>query len=328
METHLIAFTARGMALAETLARALGGSAVRCGREIKLQQWAGQHFSADALVFVGAAGIAVRAIAPYIKSKTTDPAVVVVDENGRYAIPVLSGHLGGANALAETIAGVIGAEAVITTATDGRGVFAADTWARSRGLRVVTPQNIKRVSAALLAGQSVSYWSRWPVEGELPAGLAAADDRRSAQMVIDWRSPEEQDALWLCPELTLGLGCRRGTPPEALEAALAASGLPAGGIAGAASIDVKQSEAGLLAFCAAHGWPVRFFSAGALQAVPGRFTASAFVKQTVGVDNVCERAALAAAGWDAELVLPKQAGGGVTLAAAARPLQLRWSITK
>lgn len=325
MELHLIAFTARGWALAQRLAQALGGEAVRCGGDVRLQEWAKQHFAADGLVFVGAAGIAVRAIAPLVHSKTTDPAVVVVDENGRWAIPILSGHLGGANALAQQIAGMIGAQAVITTATDGRGAFAVDTWAKSRGLQVMNAEKIKCVSAAILAGKPVPVWSRWAIGGEMPAGLQQVDALQKAQLVIDWKKPAQADALWLCPPLTIGVGCRRDTPQSALETAFAQSGLAAACIRQAASIDLKQNEAGLLAFCAAHGWPVRFFSAGALARVPGAFTASAFVKKTTGVDNVCERAALLAAGPGAQLLLPKQAGGGVTLAAAAAPLQLDWS---
>lgn len=325
MELHLIAFTARGWALAQTLAQKLGGSAVRGGPGgVRLQAWTEQHFAADGLIFVGAAGIAVRAVAPFVRSKTTDPAVVVVDENGRWAVPVLSGHLGGANALAQRIADEIGAQAVITTATDGRGAFAADTWARSRGLQVMNARNIKRVSAAVLAGETVLVRSRWKIGGAVPSGLQLTDEPEKAQLVIDWQPPAQEEALWLCPPLFLGLGCRKNTPPEALEEAFVQSGLPAKAVAGAGSIDVKQNEAGLLAFCAAHGWPVQFFSAAALAEAPGQFTASAFVKQTVGVDNVCERAALLAAGHGAQLLLPKQAGGGVTLAAAA-PLQLYWS---
>lgn len=103
MELNLIAFTDRGYALAQKLAGALGGKAVRGGKAVGLNEWTEAHFSGDALVFVGAAGIAVRAIAPYVKRKTVDPAVVVVDENARYAIPILSGHLGGANRLARPL---------------------------------------------------------------------------------------------------------------------------------------------------------------------------------------------------------------------------------
>lgn len=318
MELNLIAFTDRGYALAQKLAGALGGKAVRGGKAVGLNEWTEAHFSGDALVFVGAVGIAVRAIAPYVKRKTVDPAVVVVDENARYAIPILSGHLGGANRLARAIASLTGAQAVITTATDGRNLFAADVWAKNLGLRVMNARAIKTVSAALLAGKTVLYWSRWPIPGTPPKGLAAAESREQAALVVDAVPPQSKAALWLCPPLFLGIGCRKNIGCEALEAAFAQSGLPAECVVGAASIDVKQNEAGLLAFCQGRGWPIGFYSAGQLVAVPGQFTASAFVQKTVGVDNVCERAALLAAGEGAMPALPRQAGGGVTLAAACR----------
>ena len=177
---------------------------------------------------------------------------------------------------------------------------------------------IKTVSAALLAGKTVRYWSRWPIPGTPPKGLAAAESREQAALVVDAVPPQSKAALWLCPPLFLGIGCRKNIGCEALEAAFAQSGLPAECVVGAASIDVKQNEAGLLAFCQGRGWPIGFYSAGQLAAVPGQFTASAFVQKTVGVDNVCERASLLAAGEGAMPALPRQAGGGVTLAAACR----------
>ena len=140
MRVELIAFTARGNALAERLAAELTGAGcpAACTREgLRVEEWAARAFGrSEALVFVGAAGIAVRAIAPCLRHKSTDPAVVVVDEAGRYAVPILSGHLGGANDLARRIAALTGAEAVLTTATDVNGVFAADQWARRQGLLV------------------------------------------------------------------------------------------------------------------------------------------------------------------------------------------------
>ena len=105
MRLTYLSFSDRGEALAARLAAALGGEAARCGRSVSLDEWTSTSFEeAQGLVFVGAAGIAVRAIAPYVKSKTSDPAVVVVDECGRFAVPILSGHLGGANDLARRIA--------------------------------------------------------------------------------------------------------------------------------------------------------------------------------------------------------------------------------
>ena len=135
---ELLAFTDNGQHLAEFLARQLGGCASRCGHPLTLAQWTEKNFPrAEALVFVGAAGIAVRAIAPYVKSKAQDPAVVVVDEGARWAVPILSGHLGGANDLARRIAGICGAQAVITTATDVNGVFAVDEWSKRQNLSLI-----------------------------------------------------------------------------------------------------------------------------------------------------------------------------------------------
>lgn len=124
MTRAYLAFTETGLALAKRLSAALPGSVARCGQDgVSLAEWASAQFvQSDALIFVGAAGIAVRAIAPHCKSKTTDPAVVVVDECGRFAVPILSGHLGGANDLARAIAAVCGAVPVITTATDAHGI--------------------------------------------------------------------------------------------------------------------------------------------------------------------------------------------------------------
>ncbi len=131
-----LAFTDTGLALAKRLAAALPGSVARCGRDgDSLAEWTSAQFvHSDALIFIGAAGIAVRAIAPHCKSKTTDPAVVVVDECGRFAVPILSGHLGGANDLARAIAAICGAVPVITTATDVHGIFAVDEWAKHKKL--------------------------------------------------------------------------------------------------------------------------------------------------------------------------------------------------
>ena len=174
MSRAYLAFTAKGEALARRLAEALPGSVSRCGGDVTLKGWTAEHFAQDeALIFVGAVGIAVRAIAPHCRSKAADPAVVVVDEGGNFAVPLLSGHLGGANALARALAKACGAVPVITTATDVNGLFAVDLWAKAQNCAVLEPERIKRVSGALLAGQTVRYWSPWPVAGETPAGVNA-----------------------------------------------------------------------------------------------------------------------------------------------------------
>ena len=190
MTRAYLAFTETGLALAKRLSATLPGSVARCGQDgVSLAEWASAQFvQSDALIFVGAAGIAVRAIAPHCKSKPTDPAVVVVDECGRFAVPILSGHLGGANDLARAIAAVCGAVPVITTATDAHGIFAVDEWAKHQNCLVLEPERIKLVSGKLLAEQPVYYRTDFPETGTVPAGLFPAD------------SPEKADfALTLCP---------------------------------------------------------------------------------------------------------------------------------
>ena len=185
MSRAYLAFTAKGEALAHRLAEALPGSVSRCGGDVTLKGWTAEHFAQDeALIFVGAVGIAVRAIAPHCRSKAADPAVVVVDEGGNFAVPLLSGHLGGANALARALAKACGAVPVITTATDVNGLFAVDLWAKAQNCAVLEPERIKRVSGALLAGQTVRYWSPWPVAGETPAGVEKADPPEAADFAL------------------------------------------------------------------------------------------------------------------------------------------------
>ena len=126
----------------------------------------------DALIFVGAAGIAVRMIAPYVVSKDKDPAVIVIDEKGEYVIPILSGHLGGANALAVDIAGFIKGKPVITTATDVNGKFAIDVWTSANNCVITDISKIKVISGAVLRGEKVGFDpGRFEIVGALPEEL-------------------------------------------------------------------------------------------------------------------------------------------------------------
>ena len=324
MTRAYLTFTEKGLTLAEKLSVEYPGSVTRCGKGgAHLADWTAQQFAqSDALIFVGAVGIAVRAIAPHCKSKASDPAVVVLDECGRFAVPILSGHLGGANDLARALAAVCGAVPVITTATDANGVFAVDEWAKHQNCAVLEPERIKLVSGKLLAGKTVHFASGWPIAGQAPAGVMEGDAPDFALTL----TPADS-ALHLVPRIgVLGVGCRRGTSAEALEAAFTAfcagHGLAPQCITAAASIDLKQNEEGLLTFCKTHSWPVEFFSAEQLRQAPGIYTPSAFVQSITGVDNVCERAAVLASGGT--LFLPKQAGGGVNFALALGPYAPNW----
>ena len=329
-----LAFTDRGEALARDLARALGGEAMRSGKPETLREWTEKRFvSGGALVFVGAVGIAVRAIAPYVDKKWKDPAVVAVDECGRFAIPLLSGHLGGANRLARAIAELCGATPVVTTATDLHGLFAVDDWARTQNLRVVEPERIRTVSAKVLAGGTLRLWSRFPIEGtppdevELLSAPPAGESSPPPDVFLSIHR-ENGESLHLAPRaVVLGVGCRRGISRESIEDAFAAflaeSGLLPQSVRAVASIDLKKDEEGLLAFCRAHGWPLETRSAQELNETPGDFTPSPFVQSVTGTDNVCERSAAAVSGG--EILHRKRSLGGVTMAAALAPLRLTWS---
>ena len=166
---HIISFTDKGQRLAEKIADILEGQAVRCSAEHPLSEWTRNSFSkGNALIYVGAAGIAVRAIAPFVRDKAVDPAVIVVDETGKFVIPILSGHLGGANVLASRIADEIGAEAVITTATDRNNVFSVDDWARAQRMRVENVPLIKKISACILSGGTIRVESKFSIAGDVP----------------------------------------------------------------------------------------------------------------------------------------------------------------
>ena len=326
MTVAVIAFTRRGAELGRKLAAALGGAlyaparfAADAGAEPvpALAAWTAARWEdSDALVFVGAAGIAVRAVAPHVRDKFTDPAVVSVDEEGRFAVPLLSGHVGGANELALRVAELTGGQAAVSTATDVNGLFAVDVWAKGNGLVITDRALAREVSAALLEGKAVGFASDFG--HPCPAGLTQGPAEIGVWVTARTGAGPFSRTLRLAPKgLILGVGCRRGTERAAIEeaAAEALAGYEPLAVAAVATIDLKKDEPGLLAFCAARGLPLLTFSAGELSAVAGDFTPSDFVKGVTGVDNVCERAAAAAGG---RIVVPKLAKNGVTAAVAEK----------
>ncbi len=326
MTVAVIVFTRRGAELGRKLAAALGGAlyaparfAADAGAEPvpALDAWTAARWEdSDALVFVGAAGIAVRAVAPHVRDKFTDPAVVSVDEAGRFAVPLLSGHVGGANELALRVAELTGGQAAVSTATDVNGLFAVDVWAKGNGLVITDRALAKEVSAALLEGKAVGFASDWG--HPCPAGLTQGPAEIGVWVTARTGAGPFSRTLRLAPKgLILGVGCRRGTERAAIEeaAAEALAGYEPLAVAAVATIDLKKDEPGLLAFCAARGLPLLTFSAGELSAAAGDFTPSDFVKGVTGVDNVCERAAAAAGG---RIVVPKLAKNGVTASVARK----------
>ena len=237
------------------------------------------------------------------------------DEGGRYAIPLLSGHIGGCNRIALWAGEILGAQPILTTATDGRGLFAVDTWATRQGLSILNPKAVKTVSSRLLDGKEVVLWSDFSWKGNLPQGVVQGE-KGPCHIRITGQQGDWGEALVLCPPMvTAGIGCRKGTPEErihkAVDNALCQAGLYPQSLGRVASIDLKKEEPGLVAFCQSRGGFFVTYSSEELAALEGDFTPSAFVQKVTGVNNVCERAALMEGG---RLILHKQAGEGVTVA--------------
>ena len=271
----------------------------------------------DALIFVGACGIAVREIAPYVRDKKTDPAVLVLDERAKHVIPLLSGHIGGANRLALRLANALGANPVITTATDVNGKFAVDEFAAQAGCAISSMQLAKAFAAGILA-REMPLASAFPIATPLPGGVyEAGSGQLGVYIGCDVREPFEKTLRLIPKKLRVGLGCRRGISASAITSAIqcvfAENRLDLRAISGVFSIDLKKDEPGLLQACWENGWDMTFYTAQQLRAVPGAFTASSFVSSVTGVDNVCERAAMLGA---ERLLVSKAAMDGVTVAVA------------
>ena len=338
-------------------------------RTVRLSDWTAEHFRTGAvLIFIGATGIAVRAIAPHVKDKKTDAAVIVMDEKGRFAVPVLSGHIGEANLFAGMAAAITGGQTVLTTATDVNRLFAVDVLANRNELVISDMTKAKLFSAALLESRAARimipdrFADLIRVEGEVPeeaavvrteydreADVRAADNRaedvprladaradgpRLTDVVISPGTVDPAGPLQLVPRcLYLGVGCRRGKDAgdllQFLKDEMAKAGLSPAAVRSLNSIDLKKDEAGLITCAKELGVPFRTFPAEILRAAEGDFTPSSFVAETTGVDNVCERAAWAAAteeggGPGRRFILRKTARDGMTLAVVMAEVPVRF----
>ncbi len=277
----------------------------------------------DAIIFICACGIAVRAVCPHIVSKISDPAVVVTDDCGKFVIPVLSGHIGGANRLAEIIADKIKAVPVVTTATDTGKKFSPDSFASANGLIISDMKNAKEIASAVLDGEKIGLASDYECRN-IPDGISLENTCRTG-ICISKNSEIKPFSvtLNLVPKnLILGIGCKRGVSCETIERrvseSLMSAEIPAERICGVATIDVKSDEKGLNEYCQKNNFFLKFFTADELMNLKGSFTSSEFVRKTTGTDNVCERSAVICSGG--RLVMRKNAGDGVTVAVAEEPV--------
>lgn len=278
------------------------------------------------IVGIGASGILIRAVAPLLADKTAEPPLVAVAEDGSAAVPLLGGHHG-ANRLARAIAALTGGVAAITTAGDLRLGLALDE--PPPGWRVADPERAKAIVAALLNGERVALVEEAGGGEWLRTAGIAWDERGGKRVLVTDRAvpPDPDTLVFHPPVLALGIGCARGCPAEEISAlaraTLAEAGLAAAAVAAVVSIELKLAEPGIHALAESLGVPARFFPAARLLAETPRLSQrSGAVFQATGCWGVAEGAALAAAGAEGALVVPKRRSARATcaVAQAIRPI--------
>ncbi len=340
MKIRTVSFSKNGDKLNRTLYEKLSGSEeifmrLNSEKTESLSEWTEKAFhDSDALIFIGAAGIAVRAISPFVKRKDKDPAVIVCDELGHFVIPILSGHIGGANELAQRIAGILGATPVITTATDINNVWAVDTWAVKQGYTIENPEVIKYISSALLRGEKVGIVS------DVHKNVNEIFGNDGVPENLEYRNTELEAGISISPYLTdvwfhtlhvipkcliAGVGSRKEADKENADALLRdilkKEKLSIKAISDIATIDIKKDEPAITELSKKLIVPLKTYSAEELNDLPEkfRFEESDFVKNITGTGNVCERSAVKKALEYADadrikIVVPKTKGDSVTAA--------------
>ncbi|WP_026526865.1 cobalt-precorrin 5A hydrolase [Butyrivibrio sp. VCD2006] len=286
-----------------------------------LSDWTKKNFQKGSiLVYIGAVGIAVRAIAPYVKDKTTDPGVVVIDEQGRFVIPILSGHIGGAVDAAKMLSEIIGATAVVTTATDGRGEFSVDVFAKKNDLSINNMVKAKEFTASLLktGKETYSIDSRFSSElyvAGIPENIEYIADDKEEGFCISAR--DREDILCLIPKcIVAGVGCRKGKSYEELNdfllEVLRNENIDIRALKALCSIDLKKDEAGIKDLSEALQITFETFSSDELMEQEGDFSSSSFALEVTGADNICERSVMAYG--CKRIILKKTTKNGMTIA--------------
>ena len=293
-----------------------------------------------ALICIMAAGIVVRDLAPLLRSKHSDPAVVVVDEAGRHAISLLGGHEGGANAIAEQVANALNGDAVLTTASDVLGLPALDLLGQAWGWHLEAYEGLTATQAALVNGDPLGVvqhagsaeWLPDPRPENLtvyPTLEALVEARPSAAVLITHRAiPDTVKAsipavvVYRPPSLCVGVGCKRDTPAnviaQAITTTLEEAGLSIDSLLTVASIEDKADEPGLLAACQQNDWPLRIFTRDAIEQVERVPNPSPTAQEVLGVRGVAEPAALLAAEASTLLVDKRKYDSAVTVAVAEK----------
>lgn len=286
-----------------------------------MEEWLSERFyNVEAIIFIGAIGITVRLISKFLKDKFTDPAIISLDEAGEFVIPILSGHVGGANELSRKIASLLGATPVITTATDVRKLWAVDEWAVNNKLTITDRKLAKDISAAVLNDKRIGLFSDYKFDKKLPKYITLNEEQDINVCVTTSKTQHftNNPCLRLIPSnIVLGVGCKKDTDPEhminSLETFLQKHNIDKKAIEKIVSIDIKKKEKAIIELAKKLGVEFTTFTSEELLKAEGEFTSSSFVRSMVGVDNVCERSASLVYN---NIIIRKESYGGITFAAS------------
>lgn len=341
----IVCFTPQGQVLAEKIQKIWPEDALDAKwsiefiyKPVPFKVWMKEHFQElDVLVFIGAMGIVVRDMAPCLKTKLVDPAVVVLDEKGQFVISVLSGHIGGGNAFTLELARILEATPVVTTSSDVNGKIAIDLFAQKNNLVIASMKQAKLCASEIVSGKQVAFLCDGKVHGNPPKELCGSEN--SFKVIVSPKKQQSEDGvLHLIPKAhVLGIGCKKGTSQEIIQARVLEElndlGIDIRSIKAMASIDIKSDEKGIIGFAEKFKIPVSFYSGEELAGLEGDFTPSEFVASVTGVENVCERAAFMLATENCAkdhskptladcMVLPKSGKDGVTVSI----MKTDWSV--
>ncbi len=329
MKTAILALTKGGEKLANKIADLQSDSFVDTEDLAVAKKFQKLWQEVDAIVCIMATGIVVRCIGKLCKDKKKDPCVVVLDEKGRFVISLLSGHMGGGNLLTKQLAEQLGAQAVITTASDVTGHTALDLWAVRNGLAVADPGKLTEKSAKLVNTGVLNVFSSCSF-ASVPKDFNIVSDPEKADVIVTHVPfPTTASALVLRPPVLLvGLGCNRGTGARDFEDAVTElfvdSGLSLQSIVGYASIDIKNDEQGMLDFVSSKGKTVQFYTKEELNSVDD-VSSSDIVFAATGAKGVAEPAALLASVCQygpGKLIVRKRKWKDVTVAVAMKQIRL------
>jgi len=341
-KTALWAVTPKGAVLAKKIAESMPDSELHLSDNLNLNDIRASYFErmSDAVsrefhtytghIFIMSIGIIVRLISSHLKSKTTDPAVVVIDELGHHAISLVSGHIGGANELAIKVAGLTGGEPVITTATDINDVPAIDVLAKQLNLFIENPEAIKNINMAFLKEKKIYLYDPYELLcGSINQSYIYKDVSKEKIMgnkdipcvyIDDILADLSKNTLVLRPgSLVAGIGCNRNTSMDEIKGffkeVLKESKLAIASVRRIATINLKADEPGLIAFAEDMSLPIVFYEKEELNGAVGIKRPSAMVAKHTGAESVCEAAAILASN-NGKLIVEKHSTRNATVAIA------------